>query len=595
MQGRGGKNSNEHDAQTVISDTEHSYKARPGLRIVSAVMFMVAAVTAVSVFAYWRLDRVQQNVEAVNRFYVPALKHLNLIGGKWATYQRAFEQSISFRTWGDRRRGPVLPKIHLRRIVDGNIFELMRVLDRGPGAFAAPGAMLRAEAEQALAVRERLRRWLGRLTGCAEGEPQAVAELVGFVKARHFSEAAAAYTRIRQHHLEITQELAGLSAGIENGLSSLQLSTEQELRRSQTTVFGLLALSLLFSLVVLFRLRRWFQPVFEWTRVAREIALKGIHAGVRFPRVTRATPSELALLTREFTRMARTVLERELTIRQQKDKLGSLNETLRVQNGRLIQMAEAEKKLAHARKLVLAGNMSSQIAHEVRNPLNSISLQLEMLLEDLDALRNESAREAAEASARKRIAAVTEQVERLDRITRGYLEVGKPVAAAGGKVDLHALIENCISFLAREIQAAGVTVNVDPAENSAEVAGDADALSQVLFNLIRNAIEAMAEAPADSRTLRIVTRRKGGEIRVAVRDGGSGVRASARERLFEPFMTTKTTGHGLGLCVSRQICIDHGGDLRLVEGGGAQGTESAQGACFEIALPRVREGGAPLA
>src|SRR4051794_305335 len=76
-------------------------KQRMGSRVVGGVIAMIAAVTAVSIYTFYRVERVQENVELVNQFYVPALKHLNLVNGKWSAYQRSFESTVSFRKWGE--------------------------------------------------------------------------------------------------------------------------------------------------------------------------------------------------------------------------------------------------------------------------------------------------------------------------------------------------------------------------------------------------------------------------------------------------------------------------------------------------------------
>lgn len=638
---------------------------RIGSRVVGGVIALIVAVTAVSVYTFYRVDRVEENVGAVNQFYVPALKRLNLLNGKWVAYQRSFEQSVSFRKWGASnlaREEELEPRLRLRKMVEGDLAELERL--------ASGGKWPESEA---------LRSWAARLSELADREPAMVAELESDLKNKRYREAAASYTEARQLHLSLSQDLAQLGRAIETRLAELQLSTETELRRSQNTMLLLLGASLLFSLVVLFRLRRWLNPIVEWTRVAQEIALKGITRDVRFPRISRGMPPEISLLTREFTRMGTTVLERERTIHQQKQKLESLNEHLKEQNSRLsklgglnerilngmssallvvnaqgvveqfnerycrvfgvnrtqilgkpatevlgawpgalvarwlsaseslhqarsilegrvfdvrvhglsdhvgrlllfedvTELVQAEERLEHARKLVLAGNLSSQVAHEVRNPLNSMSLQLEMLEEDV-----------ASEQARSRVQAIAEQVERLDRITRRYLDVGRTVSRRRERVGLHALVETCVAFLSKEIQVSGARLVLELGAADDSVGGDADAISQVLFNLVRNALEALREHPGP-RVLTIATScvASGGftdaaaSLKVRVQDSGPGIPASVRPRVFEPFVTTKAVGHGLGLSVSRQICIEHGGELKLVE------TEA--GAAFEFSLPRL--------
>ena len=639
---------------------------RLGSRVVGGIIAMIVAVAAVSVYTFWRVERVQENVELVNRFYVPVLKHLNLLSGKWSAYQRSYEQAVAFRRWGAKGFHPTSSKLHLRKMVDTNLSELTKIVERQKFSRTTP--------EYADLIQ-----WMQQLRRLVETEPSRSIEITSLVKARQFGEAASVYARARQDHFAITQGLLSLNRVVENRVALLQLSTEQELRSSQGIMLLLLGLSLLFSVVVLFRLRLWLLPIVEWTRVAQEIAMKGLNGlgrEIRFPQITRSMPPEIALLTREFTRMGMTVLERERTIQYQKVKLESLNGHLKDQNemlrklgglnervlnsmssgllvvgadgqveqfnekycelfnvnrnqvlgahartlltawpaeqvaqwlarpsdhdslfmkraefegrvfdvrvqplsaagGHLLlfedvtELVEAEAKLEHAGKLMLAGNMSSQVAHEVRNPLNSMSLQLEMLEEDMVEAR-------VDEGALKRVRAVAEQVQRLERITQRYLDVRRAIPVARQETDLHELIEKSLSFLSGELQAAQIRVELRLATTRILVAADGDALAQVIFNLVRNAIDAMKTIEG-ARVLKIATSIDRQSVSIVVEDTGPGVRGELKARLFEPFVTDKANGHGLGLSVSRQICIDHGGELRFVE--------KAQGATFELNMP----------
>jgi signal transduction histidine kinase len=626
------------------------------------VLAVVGAATAVSLYTFWRVDRVQENVAAVNQFYVPVLKHLNLLSGKWVVYQRSFEQSVAFRRWGTKTAVDRGSQLKLRKVVEADVAEIAARLDSA----AAQGRVLPEGPD--------LHAWLDRLAQTSEREALTAAEIASLVHMKRYAEAAGAYSRARQEHLQLTQGLAQLSRALESRLAGLQLSTEEELRKSQSVMLLLLTASVLFSLVILVWLRRWVRPIQAWTRIAQRIAREGLHRGLELPRVARGMPAELALLTREFNRVVITLLERTGTVQSQKTKLESLNASLKETNeklrkqgvlneriieavppgllvingegvveqfndrycelfgneralvlgntaadvlasswprekvsewltapgarhvtrqrlgerlfdiriqplqageGRLLlfedvtRLAEAEEKLEHARKLVLAGDLSAQVAHEVRNPLNSMALQLEMLSEDLAALPGLE-------SASARATGLGEQVQRLERITRRYLDWNAGVSAGREPVDLHAVIERCVSFLGAEIQAAQVRLELKLNAAPSTILGDADGLGQVLMNLIRNSLEALREEEGP-REITIETEIDGEVVQARVSDSGPGVAARVRERLFEPFVTDKAAGNGLGLSVSRQICIEHGGELRHVAG--------EAGASFEFSLP----------
>ncbi|MEW6057499.1 MAG: ATP-binding protein [Bdellovibrionota bacterium] len=655
-----------------------SKKPRVGSRIIRGIVAIILAVSAGSFYTVWRIESVQKNVELLNQFYVPALKHLNLLGGKWSAYQRAFEQYVGFRKWGLITHEHLGPKLHLRKMVEGNLTDLNRLLEQLPQTHSVP--------EKAA-----IQNWNDDLARLAEGEPVMLATISTTVKMKRYSEAAEAYAKARQDHLRLSQNLSNLTREIENRVTLLQLTTEQELRSSQSMMIVLLGFSLVFSIIVFFRVRQWIMPIAEWTKVAQEIALKGLHRDVEFPRITKDHPPELSLLTREFTRMGMTVLERERTIHQQKDKLESLNHHLKDQNemlrrlgslnerilnsmssallvlnangqveqfndrfcdlfgvergqllgkkahqvlsawpepkvqdwleatdplssqrevlgrkvfhvqiqplydgqGKLLSFeditfrVEAEERLEHAKKLILAGNLSSQVAHEVRNPLNSMSLQLEMLREDLGGITQGSQQKHAVES---RVDAIDEQVQRLDRITQRYLDVRALQVERSEKVELHQLIERSIAFLSREIQAAGVQVELNLSAENAVIGADRDALAQVLFNLIRNSIEAMRDKKGDRR-LTLTSFERNEALFLRIEDTGGGVSSEVRGRLFEPFVTTKVSGHGLGLTVSRQICLQHGGKLDYVD----SVDSSHGGAIFEVSIPLAKKEDQPHA
>lgn len=262
---------------------------------------------------------------------------------------------------------------------------------------------------------------------------------------------------------------------------------------------------------------------------------------------------------------------RERRVRDARGRLFDVTVELLEGRGRVLSfedvtaLVEQEERLAHASKLALAGDLSAQVAHEVRNPLNSMMLQLEMLADDC----------AASDGAARRVQQVMGQVERLERLTEKYLQVPASAPSQGGAakgqaeaVGLHDLIERTLAFCSAEIQARGVQMDLAFAAEEIPLRADGDRLTQVLLNLVTNALEALDDAPAGRRRIRIETSLKelesGGHAAVLrIEDSGSGVPATIQERLFEPFVTAKARGHGLGLSTARQICLDHGGELRF--------------------------------
>jgi signal transduction histidine kinase/HAMP domain-containing protein len=214
-------------------------------------------------------------------------------------------------------------------------------------------------------------------------------------------------------------------------------------------------------------------------------------------------------------------------------------------------------RLIQTERLAAIGRMAAHVTHEVRNPLSSIGLNVELLEEELVHAGPEAA--ALLASVQQevdRLTGITEQYLRLSRVPQPQLEPG----------DLGRLVRDIASFMAEEMRAHGSRLVVELAEPLPQVALDAGQLRQALLNLLRNAREAM---PGGGEVHVSVQPASPG-VRLTVRDHGSGISDSVRERIFDMFYTTKERGTGLGLPLTQQIVTAHGGTIECVrpEGGG---------------------------
>ena len=221
-----------------------------------------------------------------------------------------------------------------------------------------------------------------------------------------------------------------------------------------------------------------------------------------------------------------------------------------------------EERLVQSERLATIGRFASQIAHEIRNPLSSISLNVE-LLEDEVKESNEEARGL--------IRSVLKELDRLNDIVSEYLQYSrfpKPHLTRG-----HA--DNVIRELVGSFKPpANVKVELKLMPSSPEVWLDERLLRQVLDNLARNGVEAIE----GGGTLRIETDVVERFFIIRVKDTGHGIAPEIQSRLFEPFFTTKAHGTGLGLATSQQVIFEHNGHL-VVE------SQAGKGATFSILLP----------
>lgn len=259
---------------------------------------------------------------------------------------------------------------------------------------------------------------------------------------------------------------------------------------------------------------------------------------------------EVAILAREFDKMARSLQARESQLKAQ---------------------AEA---LARAEQLAAVGRISAQVAHEVRNPLSSIGLNVELLQDAIARARFDSEDDGREA--RELLDAVTREVDRLAEVTEQYLSMARPPKPTLVAEDVTEVLDGVLAFSREELERAGVEVVRDFAPDTPQVLADEGQLRQVFLNLLRNAREAMT----DGGRLTISTRGAGDEVEIAIGDTGQGMVEAVQERLFEPFFSTKAGGTGLGLSVSQQILQAHGGSLACTSMPG-------EGTTFVLRLPRA--------
>jgi signal transduction histidine kinase len=234
---------------------------------------------------------------------------------------------------------------------------------------------------------------------------------------------------------------------------------------------------------------------------------------------------------------------------------------------------DARERLVQSERLAAIGRLAAQITHEIRNPLSSIGLNIELLGDDVEHLPAERQDEV-----RAILDAVLAEVRRLAEITEGYLRFARLPAPQKTEADVGDLCAGLVAFTQGEAGNRGVHVelHVDPALPAVSI--DADRVRQALLNLLRNGLDAAGRGG----TVRVSARAAGADraVELVVEDNGPGVPAGDRERIFSPFFTTKKEGTGLGLVVAREIAREHRGDLVVDDG-------ALGGAAFVLTLPAV--------
>jgi signal transduction histidine kinase len=225
-----------------------------------------------------------------------------------------------------------------------------------------------------------------------------------------------------------------------------------------------------------------------------------------------------------------------------------------------------EATLRQQDRLAALGKVVAGVAHEIRNPLNSIRLTLELL-----------SRRVHKGLVRgDEVQGALEEVDRLDRILGRLLAFGRPGLEDRRVQDVRPLIERAIKMVQEQAQRKNISIAFERGGDPLEADVDGLQVEQVLLNLLLNAVE----ASPDSSPVYVEAANREGTVRVTVTDEGPGIPVSIRDHVFDPYFTTKETGSGLGLSVSREVVSHHDGELAFESNG--------RGTTFVLRLPAER-------
>jgi signal transduction histidine kinase len=251
-----------------------------------------------------------------------------------------------------------------------------------------------------------------------------------------------------------------------------------------------------------------------------------------------------------------------------------LAEQLRRTGERLAQretvLTELEEQVRRSQRLADLGTLAAGLAHEIRNPLASMTGSIELLRDSVSAGEDD----------RRLMGIVLREAERLNELVAQFLAFARPATPRRRATDLAALLDETLSVFRNDPQAAGVTLA--PALEHAPADCDPDQLRQVFWNLLTNAAQAVgAAAPEGGGSIRVRCRAAGDRAVVEIEDDGAGMDAEDLGRIFLPFFTTKPRGTGLGLATVHRIVDAHGGSIRV-------SSERGKGSRFTVVLPAPR-------
>ena len=319
-----------------------------------------------------------------------------------------------------------------------------------------------------------------------------------------------------------------------------------------TTVAEVAAGALLVSLLLAgFATSRALRPLKRIEDTIDRIAqgnFQGDEPGVEQnrPRVFAALESKLNLLGQQYSgaRQDNTNLKRSLD-----DKVASMASQFDV-----------------ATRLAAISRISGGVAHEIKNPLNAISLRLDLLRAHAEALDGELIPE---------IDVLSKEVRRLDRVVKTFLDFSRPLEVRFAEVDLATLTAEVVNLMTPQARGSGVEMHFEAPAESAFMRGDADLLKQDILNLVTNALEAMKKGG------RLRLKVEAGETAVVeVADDGPGIPPEVRDKVFQLYFTTKERGSGIGLAMTYRAVQLHNGTVDFT-------SETGRGTTFRLQFPAL--------
>ena len=220
-------------------------------------------------------------------------------------------------------------------------------------------------------------------------------------------------------------------------------------------------------------------------------------------------------------------------------------------------------------RLAQLGTLFAGFAHEVRNPLSTIGLNLQLVKEDFA-----EAESTRDRRTHKRLTVVQQEVKRLQEILEEFLGFVRAPTPKRRLVELNPLLRGLVDFTGPEAEGKGIGLRFYPGAEVGTVSVDPDLLKAAIVNQLRNA----QEACSDGDEIMVSSKVRGDAVLIQVTDTGPGMPEDVRERAFTPYFSTKKSGTGLGLAMVRRTVEEHGGSLEM-------SSEPGRGTQFTIRLP----------
>ena len=354
-----------------------------------------------------------------------------------------------------------------------------------------------------------------------------------------------AFNSLQKQELALNDYLQFLQNALSNQILVRLSQAQDKEQKNGILIVAFSVVSVLIGLVATLVSTRYLRPIFTLHK-----GMAAIREGDYSAFLGLKGDDDIALLAREFDAMVLALKERQLLLEKQ------------------------QSQLLQAKQLAAAGRISAQLAHEVRNPLSSIGLNAELLLEQLGQTSFSTPQQKTETE--ELILAIVREVDRVAEITEEYLKLARLPAPSLQLEDMNALTQSILHFHEEEFKNANIRIETAffPLPLFCKV--DEAQIRQVILNLLKNAKEAMPEGGV----LRVSTRQEDAFVHIGIADSGKGIDKNILSEIFKPFFTTKEGGSGLGLALSTQLLHMQAGSLEVTR-------TSPEGTEFVLKLPRA--------
>lgn len=510
------------------------------VKILAGLALIALFAVLLSLYCAHRFSYLESQLTVVNEEYVPLLKNLNQIEGYFYPYEQDLDHALL-------DSAAVKPRSTQLQLMDAKISALV-------GQFSGTENLdLKSGLKELLYSFSEMNGTIDSVFSDPVRQPQ-------------YEEALSRARGNFKHQLKV------LIRDVDREIRLASVDMQSVISKSGIVLTFLIALCFITMLFLGYWIRSALRPLDKLTEKVRDISEYGLSEG-KLEELATIEPfpkNELGVFTKEFSKMASRLLDQTKQLEAQKKNLETAHLEMGKQN---IALKKTKTQLLHKEKLALVGQLTAQMAHEIRNPLNALGLHIEYMEQEL----------GPNQMVASTLNAVKREIERLSQITETYLHHARAPQDYIEQADLNILIKEAIELYEPVLKEKGITCTYQ-LDDLPPAKVDRKKILQVFSNLIKNSYESLDGRASKAKYIRIFSKfnPNSNELELCFKDNGGGIKSSDHDQIFSPFFTTKTDGTGLGLAQSKQIMDEYGGDISFESFHG-------QGTSFLLKLP-VDEG-----